>query len=151
MDPATIHKIFLGHSPSEAHSRLYCNFPRYRGFSQAESSPELFEATFIVALTQAMGEKARFNRTYLFVPSSMVNWVNEQTGLVARSMFGRLKGRDTPEKRRKVCEHLGASLKMMLVGSRVLQMDAPPSHWMAFGFKVSDPVPEWLRDALLPV
>lgn len=151
MEPSRIHTVFLGTNPSETHTKLYANFPRYRGFSSADPSREAFEATFIVALMQATGENGKFNRSYLFVPATKVAWVNELTLSVARVMFARWKGQGTPEARKKVVEHLGQALKHLMVGSRVLQMEDEPARWTALGFQAADPIPEWMRSALLSV
>lgn len=151
MEPARVHLTLLGTSPSEEQRKLYDGFPSYRGYSASSPTDDHFEATFVAALTQALGAGGKFNRSYIFVPATKVEWVNSRTIQIAQTMFGLLKLKPSGEQRRKTCENLGAVLKHLLVGSRVLQMEDEPARWVALGFQSADPIPEWMRNALLPV
>jgi len=150
MDFVQLHRIFLGPLVTDEHSRLYENFPQYRGLSKVAPTRSEFEATFIVALTQALWAKdGGMNESFVLTPASLTSWVNTETITLVRKMFAHVKGMEgTPETRRRVAEKLGAGVKHLMVGSRVHQMEEP-ARWVSVGFQVTDPIPDWVKSSLL--
>lgn len=151
MEPQRIHQAFLGTTPGSAHVLLYAHFPEFRGFSSKATDEDRFEATFIAGLTQTFGVGGAFEDCLLLIPATKTAWATEQMTRVARQMFARWKMEPDPEVRRRAVTRLAEAVKHLLVGSRVLQFEAEPPRWAAFGFTKGDPAPEWLKKGLLSV
>jgi len=149
MDPYRIHKTYLGVDPEEVHARLYTGFPKARGFSLKAASEEHFKAVFMTALAQTFDGQG-FQECLILTPAAQTPWVNEQMVQITRQMFVRWKGFGDLQVRTAVVERMAQSIKHLLAGSRVLQLDGEPPRWVAYGFTEHDPVPQWLKGGLLP-
>jgi len=151
MDPTFVHQTFLGSPVTEDHAKLYGNFPKYRGFSSDAPTPEDFAAAFVVALMQVLwAQDGLLKESFILVPAHKIAWANDQLSTVTRQMFARWKGRGTVEERKRIVGKLSRAFGHLMVGSRVLQM-GEPARWVAVGFRVEDPVPDWMKAALLLV
>lgn len=148
-DARKSHCVFLGVDPIPVQQHLYDQFPTYRGLASDALNTDTFEATVILALIQTFAKKQQTDpfRVYLFVPATLDRWVVVQLERIVKSMFQRIKSRKAPEQARA----LGRAFHAILLGGRVLQLSAAPDRWVAFGFKESDPIPEWMRSALAPL
>lgn len=151
MEPQRIHLAFLGENPGPTHTRLYTEFPVARGFSSNVADEARFEATFVAGLAQVFEDGGGLQPCFLLLPASQTVWGTAQMTQIVRRMLSRWKHESDPAIRARAVHRLAEGIKHMMVGSRVLQLDNPPSRWVAFGFTVNDPVPEWLRDGLILV
>jgi len=149
MDARHAHKVFLGTEVGDIHAGLYDNYPKYRGFSSGTLSQEIFDATFVLALKQALeGEKPL--RTFLFVPTTMMNDVQPYLQRGAQALFSRWKGKGNKEVRVAVVQKLAEGFKHILLGSH--SFEGEPTRWVALGFQRTDKdIPEWMGSALLDV
>jgi hypothetical protein len=43
----------------------------------------------------------------------------------------------------------GILFQKIVIAGRVLQLPTEPPYWLAFGFRVSDPLPDWVRTRLI--
>lgn len=141
------HRAFFGEPPNERHARIYAAFPGARGVSDHEKDETVFEAVLIMALVQTYPRHQRPDpfKCYLFIPASIEKWAVTTLGSCAKRMFDLLKSK----KEVKVAQHLGAFFHSVLIGSRVLHLDQEPDRWVCFGFERTDPIPDWMRNALL--
>jgi hypothetical protein len=126
---------------------LYDGFPVVKGVSSQALDPEVFAATLIMAIVQTYprGQQPDPYKCLFFVRGQAHHWALEQLGLLAKKMFGVQKER----KRADIARHLGAFLRAISMGSRVLQFKEAPDRWVAFGFNESDQVPAWMQSALI--
>ncbi len=141
-----LHETLLGDAPNGQHQSLYGTFPKRRGFSDRRIHIARFEAAFVLALAQTlpMGS-GKMRRVMFFVAPSAETWAVEQMGRIAKVIFGRFKA----EGNVKGAQLLGDAFKNVMMGKYVLQVAEEPERWACFGFRATDPVPEWMRDSLL--
>jgi hypothetical protein len=140
------HKSLLGDDPSPVHTKIYEAFPATRGIASRETDPTVFEATLMLAIVQTYPRKQRPDpyRCFFFVRPELHPWALEQLRDCAQRMFWFQK----QSKNVAVAKHLGAFLRAISIGSRVLHFAEAPERWVAFGFDKTDPVPEWVKGAI---
>lgn len=139
------HRLLLGCEPSPEQLVLYEPFPEKRGYALTAPDPVLFEAAFILALTQTFEREGTLHKVFFFVTPELKNaWVNEQMTLIARKIFAQCKSYPNAAKRAR---HLDSLFRHVLIG-RDIPEKVPEQFWVAFGI---DPqvAPLWLRNALL--
>lgn len=145
------HAYLLNRKPLPEQQELYERVMEKRGFYSAsslsvEQERTLFEATFMVALSQTFRTKdSSGGNTYLFLPEPRVGWANLVVKGIAREIFSVCKSQKDADKAR----HLGELFQRLLIGSRVPEV--APAAWAAYGFSPDSNLPEWLHGAMLPV
>lgn len=148
MEPLRVHQAFLGTPLTPDHETLYAGFPECRGFSgEGENEPQ-FEATFLLALAQTLATE---QPCLFLLPASQTKWATEQITNIARKMFARWKGEPDMTVRKQAVEKLARAIRQIMVGSRVLQFEQEPPHWVSYGFKAQPTTPIWLQKRLLSV
>lgn len=138
------HQHFFGEEPLEIQRSLYRVFPAARGYADKELDPDRFRAVLLLALTQAHHEK-----TILFTPPTIERWAVDQLNSAADLIFQRVKVMTGD--RKALALYLGKTFKQVFLANRLLQASEAPKRWVSFGFDLSDPVPEWVPPALVPL
>ena len=133
------HRILLGKEETEKQSQLYVQYPQLRGFSDDSLNAEVLEAIVVLALT------AGKDRVLLLAPPAHSEWVLQEFEKVTDVIFSVCKTHPNPG---RIAQGYGKLFEKVAIAGRVLQMDEP-GHWVSFGFKKADPVPEWLSSRLL--
>ena len=143
------HALLVGVQPTALQRQLYDAFPQNRGFMSGELNPELFEAVIVTALVQTFTKKTQPDpfRVLLIVSSQHQKWATSQLQNFTKVVFERLKA----QRAKAVAQALGKAFKAIYMGSNVLQLDTPPTHWAGFGFNEKDTIPDWLRLGLLVI
>ena len=144
------HRLVFGRAPTEVADALYRRFPAQRGYAiEEERSVERFEATVVMALTQAFENSAI--RVVFFVPRPLELWAIEQFKLIAKSMFGKLKERRdqmSKEALQALIDLFKRVYTQVMIGSEPTR--EAPLHWCAYGYMEHDPrCPLWIRDGLM--
>lgn len=138
-------------NPTDRQCALYDAYPDANGFSDAERDEELFQAVLVLALVQTIPsdpDHEPVRTTYVFYPKRHEPWVVKEIGRNAEDVFGWLK-RDSKESRVRAAQFMGSTFQALRLGHLVLQMPEVPPHWVAFGFRREDPIPDWMRSRLL--
>lgn len=124
----------------DIHAALYTGFAKkgLHGFSSSKLDGPHFTATLTLALclTQVI------NPVYLLVPKPHVRWVIDEIERVGRHIF-RIRAKD-----KDGVLVLRRAFKQLRVTHEILRA-AEPKHWVMFGFKNDDILPEWAREKLL--
>lgn len=144
------HRTFLGVDPTPNQTLIYEAFPKTRGVSCSTLDVEFFEATTILALVQSftMKQVPDPHRVHFFVKPAHKKWAVEQLKVIAGTIFGRLRPRKDAK---QLAPTVGKLFHAVLIGCRVLQVEVPPDRWVSFGYSVSDPIPDWMCQALLKI
>jgi hypothetical protein len=149
----TRQSLLLNRAPTEAQRNLYREAPKRRGFMAthwltAAQEAELFEAVFLLALSQTFREGPEtVSHVYLFVPANLEGWAAEQIRRIAAEMFGICRAQKAVPK----AKHLGELMQRLLIGSKLSSTTTEPDCWAAYGFDEKAKVPGWLIEKLLPI
>jgi hypothetical protein len=142
------HSTLFGTEPSVSQKTLYDGFPTTRGYDDASLDAERFTAVVVLTIAQAL----QGDRVLLLAPLSQEKWVVEQYNAVADRIFTRCKTLTGPkESRVALARNYGAMFKRIYIFGRLLQLAEPPKAWASFGFSKADPIPEWVKESLMPV
>lgn len=144
-----MHVHLLGGEPTTDQAALYDKFPENRGYNDTALNEERFTAVVVLTMSQAILQK---DRVLLLAPLPHEKWVVGQFNGVADRIFAvckKLPG--SHEGRVKLARGYGEAFKRIFIFGRLLQLPEPPKWWASFGFAASDPVPEWVKTALVPV
>lgn len=139
---ATKHQVLFGSEPTPLQRRIYDAFPQYRGISSSEQNPEVMQAIILLALT--FGHFSE--RVYVFAPPMYEAWVLEQFSRAADQIL--TVCRNNPNSG-ALARGYGKLFHKVAFTGKVLQFQQDPEKWLACGFAVSDPIPEWMSKALL--
>lgn len=140
-----IHRGITGQDSEEAHEQLYRAYPTLRGYASSALNLPYLQATIVLGLSQTyMLHPERMTKTAFLVSPTAEKWALEQLDLILREIFDQC--RQTGNLR--VAQYLGAALKHFLIGNRILQIEEP-TRWVAFGFDLDMPLPDWMKDSLL--
>lgn len=153
MDLEIFHEKLLGTTPSlqyrltSRHKALYLAYEKGKhGYALPESNsredPELFLATFVLAVHQTTFPEA--SRVVIAVARPVERWALEQIKTIARHIFSIRKGK-SPEG----IQMLKDAVHRLDLGSRVLQIDKEPPKWVAYGFHNQECLPPWMRGKLV--
>jgi len=142
----SLHETLLGDEPGNEHYALYGAYPAHRGFSDRRTVIARFEATFVLALTQTFPlGSGSMHRSMFFVAAPTEDWAVKQMNRIAKVIFGRFK----QEGNVHGAKFVGDAFNHLMMGKYALQVTEEPERWAAFGFRTTDPVPEWMRKSLL--
>lgn len=97
----------------------------------------------VAASVAALWETQRAPRVLMAVPKPLEKEMIQQLELLARRVFRIRRGGNILD-----VKALRDAFRKVLLGSRVMQIDAP-DHWVACGFALDDPMPDWLRNGLM--
>ena len=143
-----LHESFLGDTPGQEAQSLYQVYPLSKGFSDRTNAVDRFEAVFVLALAQTMPMgNSKLHKTMLFVAAPTEGWAVKQMQRIAGVIFGRLK----EDGNTIAAKLMGQAFNHLMMGKFVLQVAEEPERWASFGFRVADPVPDWMRKSLLSV
>src|SRR6187399_426466 len=149
MDVHLFHRELLGihhgRTPEEfrlnaVHEALYTAFANSgaRGYSNSQPDETIFTATLVLGLCMTQ----IINPVYLAVPKPQIRWVVDQIERVGRHIFRCRKGD------KDGVMVLRQAFKQLRVTNDILRMEEP-EHWVMFGFKSTDVLPEWAKGKLL--
>lgn len=100
----------------------------------------------MLALTQTLPlGSGSMHRAMFFVAAPTEDWAVKQMNRIAKVIFGRFK-RDGNVTGAKL---IGDAFNHLMMGKYALQVTEEPERWASFGFRATDPVPEWMRKSLL--
>jgi len=136
------HFVLLDKKATDKQKLFYSKFPEYRGVSDQFLDAEILEAVFIAALTFGTFD----DRVCVFAPIMHESWILDQFKRVAKVIF---QGCHRAQDKVKTAEGYKRMFGKILLGGRFLQLPKEPSHWVAFGFTMDDPIPEWMKKRLL--
>lgn len=135
------HEFLLGKKATAKQASFYNKFPEFRGLSDRSLDPEILEAVLISAL---MFGTVR-DRVCILAPLAHENWVLEQFNKTADIVFEICKKQ---QDKVAVAKSYSLLFKKIVILGKILQIPEP-SHWVSFGFAVSDPIPPWVEFRLL--
>lgn len=149
------HTRLLGIPSQEDQKLLYQAVPLgSRGYSDNAMDEARFQAILIVTLIQTMAADAgETHRVIILCPPSHEQWALAQLQVFARTIFNGFKKlpHTATAKRSDVARRFSTCFKHIFLASRVFQLGERPERWMSFGFKKTDPIPDWMRAALISV
>lgn len=135
------HQVLFGADPTPIQKRVYDAFPKYRGISSSEQSPEVMQAIILLALN--FGHFSE--RVYVFAPPVHEAWVLNQFSLAADQILNVC--RSSPNSG-ALARGYGKLFNKVAFTGRVLQFQEP-ERWLSCSFSAEDPIPEWMKRALL--
>ena len=149
MNATAFHAKLLGNTSqtpeqfriTSLHQALYDGYDRQdkRGFSV---DPDFGESQFLATAVLALALSEGVKPVYIAIPGSQCKWVIDQVEELARHVI-RIRKTDK------------AAIQVMRTAFQQLRItaelwnEAEPSRWVSFGFRPSDPVPDWAQGKLL--
>jgi hypothetical protein len=147
MNLERFHKSLLGVDPTTLQVSLYSSGKH--GYSDGARNVERFTASLVLGLHMTFSEETRaFHDTMFIVPKRLESFAVETTNGIVQGIKQSRAGLPAAVKNsggRLITE----AFRHLHIGSRVLRIAESPERWAAFGFRVEDVIPAWLRDDLL--
>lgn len=137
------HKELVGGDPTPEQQRLYEAFPEFKGYSKEEHDKYLLVATFILGLHQTKNSQ----KVSFFVPRSHDALVIETINELLKEI--KQKRAKLPNKGLEGNRQIVKAIQNIEIGSRVFTVKTEPERWIAYGFSITTPAPEWLTTKLL--
>lgn len=119
------------------------------GFFNTEPKSKLFLATLVVGLYATFDRETRvFHDTLFVIPKPLEAFCLDTTNKIVQGI------RESRAKMPKAKRISGGKLIVeafnhLHMGSRVLSLTVEPPRWVAFGFGMSDAMPDWMRKGLV--
>lgn len=137
------HRTLLGQEPTEAQSKLYDSYPKYRGIADRTLDPKIAEAILILALQSGVAQ----DKVLVLAPLAHEKWMLAQFDQLVDRAFAVCK--QYPQHARQMVTGYAQLFKKVQLTGRLLQLTREPQYWVSFGFSTEDPLPEWMPQRLL--
>ena len=144
---STLHSQIIGVEPNDDQKRLYASFTDFRGYSDDDLNSDRFEAIVLLSLSEAAQSE---QGVLVFAPPVHEGWVIRHFNELADRIFTRCKsigGEAT--KRIELARAYQTMFERVHLTGKLMQIHEAPARWVSFGFKRTDPLPDWVPDKLL--